>query len=229
MNVSVAALGDAAIVVTFAAELTEAANDRAIALAALLRHDPALGGAHVLDIVPAMTSVTLHFEPGDPGIARARDVLQARAAEFFPVEYSRLVQPGIFNREEFSLHDIPVVYGGDAGPDLADVAAFAGCSADDVVARHAGRVYRVYMLGFLPGFAYLGQVDPSIAAPRRAAPREQVPAGSVGIAGAQTGVYPQPSPGGWQIIGRTALRMFDPASGSRLQPGDRVRFMAVSS
>jgi KipI family sensor histidine kinase inhibitor len=222
VSVSVAALGDAAIVVTFAAELTEAANDRAIALAASLRHDPALGGARILDIVPAMASVTLHFEPGDPRIEAAGARLKARARE--------LSQASEFMpHREPRVHDIPVVYGGGDGPDLADVAAFAGCRAEDVVSRHAGRVYRVYMLGFLPGFAYLGEVDASIASPRRASPRQQVPAGSVGIAGAQTGVYPQASPGGWQIIGRTALGMFDPVSGSRLQPGDRVRFVAVPS
>ena len=99
--------------------------------------------------------------------------------------------------------EIPVNYGGAYGPDLDAVAAFAGCSADEVIARHSGRTYRVYMLGFVPGFAYMGRVDPSIAAPRHRVPRERVPAGSVGIAGLQTGVYPVESPGGWQLIGHT--------------------------
>ena len=122
---------------------------------------------------------------------------------------------------------IPVVYGGGGGPDLDAVAGFAGCSPAEVVERHASTTYRVYMLGFVPGFAYLGRVDRLIAAPRHRVPRERVPAGSVGIAGEQTGVYPVETPGGWQLIGRTNLRMFDPDRhpASLLLPGDLVRFI----
>ena len=221
MSVSIARLGDAALVVTFAAGLSDEANDRAIALAALLREDPALhgGGLRVLDVVPAMTSVAVHFEPGAPGFEHALEHVRQRAQAVAGADAAAA-------HAEPRLHSIPVAYGGDDGPDLADVAAFAGCSVEDVIARHTARVYRVYMLGFLPGFAYLGQVDPSIAAPRRPSPRQRVPAGSVGIAGTQTGIYPQVSPGGWQVIGRTGAQMFDPASGALLQPGDRVRFVA---
>ena len=123
--------------------------------------------------------------------------------------------------------DIPVVYGGESGPDLAEVAAFARCTPEAVVERHAGTVYRVYMLGFLPGFPYMAHVDATIAAPRRAIPRLRVAAGSVGIAGMQTGIYPRESPGGWQIIGRTASTLFDQAQlpPALLAPGDRVRFV----
>ena len=111
------------------------------------------------------------------------------------------------------------------------MATNAGCSIDEVVARHSARTYRVYMLGFIPGFAYMGRVDPSIAAPRHRVPRERVPAGSVGIAGLQTGVYPVESPGGWQLIGRTATVMFDPNRQvpSLLAPGDLVRFVPIRS
>jgi KipI family sensor histidine kinase inhibitor len=131
------------------------------------------------------------------------------------------------SNERRRLVDIPVVYGGDAGPDLADVAAFARCSTDEVVARHTARRYRVYMLGFLPGFPYMAHTDPSIAAPRHATPRLRVAAGSVGIAGAQTGIYPRESPGGWRIIGRTPLALFDPVRTppALLAPGDEVRFI----
>jgi KipI family sensor histidine kinase inhibitor len=109
------------------------------------------------------------------------------------------------------------------------VAAASGLSAADVIARHTAHDYRVFMVGFLPGFAYLGGVDPSIAAPRHASPRLRVAAGSVGIAGRQTGVYPQASPGGWQIVGRTTTRFFDAGRTPALlaAPGDRVRFVAV--
>ena len=123
--------------------------------------------------------------------------------------------------------EIPVQYGGDAGPDLADVAALAELSTSDVVDLHRGAEYRVFFLGFAPGFAYLGPLPEPIATPRLATPRERVPAGSVGIAGAQTAVYPFAMPGGWRIIGRTDAPMWDLTrdSPSLLRPGDRVRFV----
>jgi inhibitor of KinA len=124
---------------------------------------------------------------------------------------------------------VPVCYGGDLGPDLADVAAFAGCSEADVVSLHSGRDYRVYMVGFVPGFAYMAEVEARIAAPRRASPRTAVPAGSVAIAGGQTGVYPAVTPGGWNLIGRTALQPYDPDREQPFlfKPGDRVRFRPI--
>src|SRR5262249_59784060 len=104
---------------------------------------------------------------------------------------------------------VPVQYGGPFGPDLADVARFANTSEDEVMRLHTAKAYRVFMLGFVPGFAYMGEVDRRIAAPRRQTPRTAVPAGSVGIAGVQTGIYPSVTPGGWQLIGRTSIKTFD--------------------
>jgi KipI family sensor histidine kinase inhibitor len=126
--------------------------------------------------------------------------------------------------------EIPVAYGGEHGPDLADVAAHTGFTPAEVVRRHAAGEYVVYLLGFLPGFAFMGGLPPELATPRRAEPRVAVPARSVGIGGAQTGVYPLVSPGGWQLIGRTPLQMFDPAAAepTLLRPGDRVRFVVES-
>ena len=125
--------------------------------------------------------------------------------------------------------EVPVCYGTDCGPDLADVAAFAGCSESEVIERHSAVTYRVYLLGFLPGFPYMAEVDPRIAAPRRATPRTAVPAGSVGIAGGQTGIYPSVTPGGWNIVGRTPVTLFDPDRSRPFlfQPGDRVRFRPI--
>lgn len=125
--------------------------------------------------------------------------------------------------------EIPVRYGGEDGPDLEAVARHAGLGPEDVVARHAGGVYSVAMLGFAPGFPYLLGLDPALATPRRATPRTRVPAGSVAIGGAQAGLYPQDSPGGWQLIGRTDLVLFDATRDppSLLSPGDRVRFVPV--
>ena len=126
--------------------------------------------------------------------------------------------------------EIPVCYGGEFGEDLSFVAARAGLSVDDVIARHAAASYRVAMLGFSPGFPFLLGLPPELACARRDTPRRAVAAGSVGIAGGQTGVYPVESPGGWQLIGRTPLALFD-AQGdppALLQPGDGVRFVAIA-
>ena len=125
-------------------------------------------------------------------------------------------------------------YGGEYGPDLLEVAQHCSLTPKEVIARHTAPTYRIYMLGFTPGFPYLGGMDPSIAAPRRKEPRIHIPAGSVGIAGEQTGVYPIVSPGGWQLIGRTPLRLFDPqkeqpillsaGAGIRFVPSDEEAF-----
>jgi len=206
--------GDGLVLVEFESAIAPEINRRAVALAGAIRAARVPG---VRDVVPAYSSVGVHVDPlrFDPAaldavVSHAWDT--AAGAE----PPARVV-------------DIPVWYGGPFGPDLADVAAFAGCSGDEVIARHAGGRYRVYMLGFLPGFAYLGGVDVSIAMPRHASPRTSVPAGSVGIAGQQTGVYPCDSPGGWRLIGRTPSVMFDLTrpEPALLAPGDLVRFVPI--
>ncbi|VEB99581.1 Sporulation inhibitor kipI [Cedecea lapagei] len=125
------------------------------------------------------------------------------------------------------LVEIPVVYGGEAGPDLEVVARHNDLTPAQVVALHSGALYIVYFLGFQPGFPYLGGLPEALASPRRASPRLQVAAGSVGIGGSQTGIYPLETPGGWQLIGRTSLRLFNPDSPTPtlLLPGDSVRFV----
>jgi inhibitor of KinA len=125
--------------------------------------------------------------------------------------------------------EIPVCYGGDFGPDLKSVADRNGLTPDEVVTIHCKSTYPVYMIGFAPGFPYLGGMSERISAPRLDTPRERIPAGSVGIAGTQTGVYPIETPGGWRLIGRTPLRLFDAVRDppSLLQAGDRVRFTAI--
>ena len=192
-------------------------NARAIAIARAVRRR-AIGG--VRDVVATFRSVTVFFDPLLTDVA-------AVAAALHDDTDTDATPPESSGRTI----DVPVIYGGDAGPDLAHVAAFAGCSPETVIERHAARAYRVFMLGFLPGFAYMAPVDETIAAPRRATPRLCVPAGSVGIAGRQTGVYPCDSPGGWQIIGRTAINLFDPGSTppALLAPGDQVRFVPTAA
>jgi inhibitor of KinA len=168
--------------------------------------------------VPAYASVLVPFDPLRIDVAAVTERLYALLRD--DDASAAGARPG-------RTVELPTRYGGDAGPDLAEVAERAGLTAADVVDLHASVPYRVYMLGFAPGFAYLGRVPAPITVPRRAVPRPRVPAGSVGIAGEQTGVYPFASPGGWQLIGRTDAVLWDvdrhlPAL---LQAGDTVRFV----
>jgi len=193
-------------------------NERAILLASRIRGRAARG---VRDVAPGYSTVGVHFDPLQTDLAALERAIESEFASLADLE-------DISDRKVI---EIPVEYGGAYGVDLAQVAQHAACSADEVVARHSARTYRVYMLGFIPGFAYMGRVDASIAVPRHRVPREKVPAGSVGIAGLQTGVYPVESPGGWHLIGRTAAVMFDAnrATPSLLSAGDLVRFVPVRS
>lgn len=211
---TLARLGDHAWLVRFEPRVDSGVNARVLALAAWVR---AQGWPGVRDVVPAMASLAVHVSPDRHHSQAVADRL---AAHLDAGGDAALAEPPPV--------EIPVAYGGSDGPDLADVAAITGCSPEEVVRRHCAVTYRVFMLGFLPGFPYLGLVDPAIRVPRRAMPRTRVPAGAVGLAGAQTGIYPRESPGGWQIIGRTQEPLFDPASTppARLAPGDRVRFVA---
>jgi KipI family sensor histidine kinase inhibitor len=210
--------GDSALVVEFEERIDEAVNRRGQLLAAVL-------GAHriagVLDVVPAFRSVAVYFDPLATDVDHLRRTLLADAAQ--------LHDAAVPEREGQRTHQVPVQYGGEHGPDLGAVADWAKLSEDEVIARHAGSEYQVFMLGFMPGFAYLGIVDERIAAPRLANPRVRVPAGSVAIAGRQSGIYPSDTPGGWRILGRTALNLFDihREEPFLFAPGDVVRFIPV--
>jgi inhibitor of KinA len=208
--------GDSAVIVEFADRVDAVVNARAVRLAAAVR---AAALAGVRDVVPTFRSVAVYFDPLKTDLT----ALGVRLAD----EARRPPEEPISS----SVVSIPVTYGGTSGPDLADVARFAGISEADVVAIHTGCTYRVFMLGFIPGFAYLGTVDARIAAPRRSTPRIRVPAGSVGIAGVQTGIYPSDSPGGWQLVGRTTVRPFDRSRPDPflLKAGDSVRFYSVGA
>lgn len=208
----VAPLGDGALTVTLGHVVDLALNARVHALAARLR---AAALAGVTDVVPAYAALTLFYEP----LHQDADALLAHVAAIL-AEPAPEPAPATGGRE----HRVPVVYD---GPDLSEVAARTGLTADEVAARHAGRVYTVFLLGFVPGFAYLGELDDALVLPRRAEPRPRVPAGSVAIAGRQTAVYPLATPGGWHLIGRTDLPAFDPAADppTPFGPGDRVRFV----
>ena len=197
------------LLVELEATIDPVVNERAILLASRIRDRRARG---IRDIAPGYSTLGIHYDPLQTDLAALERVIETEFAALATLE-------AIGPREPI---EIPVQYGGEFGPDLDAVAERAGCSVADVIKRHSERVYRVYMLGFVPGFAYMGRVDPSIASPRHRVPRERVPTGSVGIAGLQTGVYPVESPGGWQLIGRTATVMFDAARQAACSPPTSV-------
>jgi KipI family sensor histidine kinase inhibitor len=220
-------LGDAALLLHLGDRIDAAINLRVHACAAALR---AQAPDWLTDITPAYACLALHVDVAcmrracpsnsDP-LGEARDWLVDWLAK------SYVDAAGV----EARVVEIPVAYGGDHGPDLAAVAVQAGMPIEDVVSRHASAEYSVAMLGFAPGFPYLLGLDASLVMPRLTTPRTHVHAGSVGIGGAQTGIYPNAGPGGWQLIGRTALRLFDALRDPPclLQAGDRVRFKPIGA
>jgi len=195
--------------------LDQGAHQEVLRLLGLLDTEPLPG---IVDLSPAYASILVRFDP----LVTDHDRVAGHVQRLLP----RL---GSARPPAARVVEIPVCYGGEFGPDLEDVAQFAALSREETIALHAGRTYDVFFLGFSPGFAYLGVVPDAIACPRLTRPRRQVPAGSVGIAGSQTGVYPHATPGGWRIIGRTPLLMFDAGSTpmSRLQISDQVRFVPI--
>jgi inhibitor of KinA len=208
----VVAVGDSALALECAERIDPEINALVLGAADAVRR-AALPG--VRDVVPAFRSLTVYFDPLKTDVTALARLLSAS---------SRMINRSQLERKPPIR--IPVHYGGADGPDLEDVARLSGLRASEVVEIHCARTYRVFMLGFLPGFAYLAPVDERLVAPRLSAPRVRVPAGSVGIAGSQTGIYPSDSPGGWRIVGRTSIRPFDPAreQPSLLRPGDLVEF-----
>jgi inhibitor of KinA len=211
----IVAAGDAAVTVEFPPRVAPDVHARVRTLARAARQRC---GASLRDVVIGYCTVTVFFDPLRLDAAWIEGQLLDALAEL-PDEAEL----------DGAVVDVPVCYGGELGPDLGEVAGYAGCSPDEVIALHSGPTYTVYLLGFVPGFTYMAQVDPRIAAPRRPTPRAAVPAGSVAIAGAQTGIYPSVTPGGWNIVGRTPVRPYDPSRAVPFlfQPGDRVRFRAI--
>ena len=217
--------GDRTLVVEFARQPGAVVGARVRAAAEYLLLRPLPG---VVDVVPAEASLAVHFDPvvvaalhetADPMQTLMQLVLLACSrAPAVPKARSRQI-------------DIPVCYGGEHGEDLAEVAAHADMSVEEVVRVHSSGRYEVQMLGFLPGFAYLGGLDRKLAMPRRDVPRKRIPAGSVGIGGDQTGVYPFETPGGWNLIARTPMLLFrfGDDAGAMLAPGDQVRFVPITA
>jgi KipI family sensor histidine kinase inhibitor len=212
--------GDSAIIVRLGTDISLATHARVMEL--LRRLDLSGPPPGVLDVVPAYASVMVIFDPLLTSYVDLEERLLALLQTMRPV--ARVSRRGRLVR-------IPVEYGGSAGPDLADVAELSGLLPKEVVQKHSSAEYRVYFLGFQSGFPYLGGLPSELAVPRLARPRPEVPAGSVGLAGRQTGIYPVAAPGGWRLIGRTRRRLFDPRRNppALLRPGDRVKFEVIPS
>ena len=216
-------LGDAAVVVQFGESISLDIHLAIQALDAYLAQQPFVG---LRECVPAFTTLTVYYDPwlvSEQGrflpFERVCEILQQRL----------LAAPAAPFGDALATVEIPVCYGGDLGPDLEAVARHTSLTPTEVIVRHTSPTYLVHMIGFAPGFPYLGGLDARLATPRRAEPRALVPAGAVGIAGLQTGIYSLPTPGGWQLIGRTPLRLFDPgaAEPSLLHAGQHLRFVPI--
>jgi inhibitor of KinA len=206
---------DSSLLVEFGTVIAPGIQDHVIGLfhALQVRQD-----ARIRNLHPGYASLLVDFDP------------LAFTHEDVATLVESLVSAGFVKTEaDFKVVEIPVCYDAECGPDLADVAAHATLSVEEVVRLHAGAMYRVCFLGFTAGFAYLGGMPEALHTPRLATPRRAVAAGSVGIAGAQTGIYPTQTPGGWRLIGRTPLRMFDARAEplTRVRAGDYVRFVAI--
>jgi inhibitor of KinA len=206
-------LGDSAITVVLGEGISRSLSEKVLRVTDALRSASIDG---VAEVVPAYASLGIYYDPLEIGMERLLETVKPVIDRAHAAVESGGSQPARTIR-------IPVRYDGD---DLAEVAERTGHTAAEVIALHSEREYHVYVIGFVPGFAYLGELDPSLALPRRSAPRKRVPAGSVAIAEAQTGVYPFATPGGWHLIGRTDVKMFDPhrAEPALLRVGDRVVF-----
>jgi inhibitor of KinA len=215
MEFRVSAAGDSAWLIELPERIDAEINRRAIQIARAIEQ----AQLPVTDVVVAYRSVMVYVDP----LAEAATGIERRLHEI-------AAEPAGTEGESGALVEVPVCYDGEYGPDLGDIAAFAQCSVAEVIERHLAVQYRVFVVGFVPGFAYMASVDPRIAAPRRSSPRLKVPAGSVAIAAGQTGIYPADTPGGWSLIGRSPVRPYDPdrAEPFLFRPGDIVRFIRIT-
>ncbi len=225
MTYKIFPISENALTIDFGNEISPELNEKVIALGEFIEKHKFSG---FIESVPAYSSLTIFYDL----------VLVKKSFCKFPTVFSAVsdfVEYALANLEKLSKREtrlikIPVCYDEKYSPDLDFVAKNANLTLEEVIKIHHGQIYRVFMVGFLPAFAYMGEVDARIATPRKETPRTNVPKGSVGIAGKQTGIYPFDSPGGWQIIGRTNLEMFQPyaESVSFLKTGDLIEFYQIA-
>jgi inhibitor of KinA len=208
--------GDRALLVEYGDGIDPVINEKVRAVTALLKKNLPAG---VEAVVPAYRSLSILYDPLATTPARLAEILHALEADS---RTAQIAEPKVV--------PIPVCYGGEFGPDIGVVMEHTSLREEEIVAVHTSVDYPIYMIGFTPGFCYLGGLDRRLQTPRRKTPRTNLPAGSVGVAESQTGVYPVESPGGWQIIGQTPLRLFAPARENPFlyEAGDRIRFVPVA-
>lgn len=214
-NVKILTEGDSSLLIAFRQEISPEVNARISSIVKLLRQQQIEG---IVDIIPAFASLLINYNPQ----VVSYGTLHHRLEEILRMDIG--TQETV--RRVF---EIPVLYGGEYGPDLPSIASHAGLSEEEVIAIHSEPEYLIYMLGFLPGFCYLGGLDERIHTPRLANPRVSIPAGSVGIGGSQTGIYPMNSPGGWQLMGMTPVKTYDPEREIPIlvNAGDMIHFYPI--
>jgi len=212
-NPKIAPLGDSSILVQFGDEIELAVNQRVHALSNLVEKMPIQG---IVETVPAYATLLVQYDPFVISFTQVRDFLREKISQVEETAYRKHRQV-----------EVPVRYGGEYGIDLEAIARQLHLQVEDVIRIHTKKTYTVFMMGFMPGFPYMGKLDDALVMPRLEMPRTRVSAGTVAIAGSQTGIYPIASPGGWQLIGWTPLKLFDPHSKTPFlfSPGDEVKFV----
>lgn len=226
-------MGDQALIIRFGTVIDRTTHEKVRQFAAWLDQHPVPG---MVEYIPAFTTVTIFYDPVSLYEQRKTD-FSANEPIISPYEKLRLFLEAALKQlsdqppAAGNTVEIPVLYGGEMGPDLSEVAAYHQISEEEVIRIHSEGDYHVFMIGFTPGFPYIGGLSEKIATPRKTSPRLKIPKGSVGIAGEQTGVYSLETPGGWQIIGRTPISLFRPEHNppSYLKAGDRVRFVPITA
>ena len=214
-DIRILTAGDSALLIEFGKEINPETNRKITALVQLMREQHIEG---IVDVIPAFCSLLINYDPR----VLSYEELKERMEHLLKMETkTEATRKRIF--------EIPVCYGGEYGPDIENIAEHAGLSVEEVIKIHSSKDYLIYMLGFLPGFTYLGGLDERIHTPRLASPRLKIRAGSVGIGGSQTGIYPLDSPGGWQLMGMTPVRTYDPERQTPIlvEAGDYIRFIPI--
>ncbi|MCH7323156.1 5-oxoprolinase subunit PxpB [Solibacillus sp. MA9] len=226
-TIQIRPLSDSALVVQVGEGINEVTHTKVKTILNLLEKNPFSG---FIEAVPAYNSVTVYYNPINVYFSNLEKGVQSPYENAKTKILSLMNQSNIAEMTNNRLVKIPVAYGGEMGPDLEFVASYNGLTPSEVIKIHSSAQYLVYMLGFAPGFPFMGGMDKQIATPRKESPRLAIAPGSVGIAGSQTGIYPLETPGGWQIIGRTPSRLFLPEQSppTLLQPGDRIQFVPIS-
>ena len=214
-DVKIITAGDSSLLLQFGNAIDPEINARIAATVQLMKEQHIEG---VVDLIPAFCSLLINYDPRVISYGEMR----RRMEKILSVEIAA-------GARKKKIYEIPVCYGGELGPDLATIAEHAGLTEQEVIDIHSSSDYLIYMLGFLPGFTYLGGLDERIHTPRLANPRIRIPAGSVGIGGSQTGIYPMDSPGGWQLIGMTPVKTYDPEREIPIlvEAGDYIRFVPI--